>query len=71
MELIDTAYNIRCEMGACKNMAKKTIKLSRVGIRSRVHVCESCLKELYACIGASLIPPSIETAAKKKEGRAK
>ena len=70
MELVDTAYKIRCELGACKNMAAKTIKFKRVGIRSCVHVCESCLKELYACIGATLIPPSIETS-KKKEGKAK
>lgn len=71
MELIDTTYKIRCEMGACKNFATKTIKLNRVGIKSRLHVCDACLKALYTCIGSSLIPPSIETAAKKKEGKNK
>lgn len=65
MELIDTQCKIRCEMGACKNLASKTVKLSRVGIRSRIHVCDSCLRELYGLIGATMIPKSIETAAKK------
>lgn len=65
MELIDAKCKIRCEMGACKNMAAKTVKLSRVGIKSRIHVCEDCLKELYTLIGATLVPKSIETAQKK------
>lgn len=66
MELLDTPYKIRCEMGACKNFASKTVKLSRVGIKSRIHICENCLKELYALIGSTIVPKSIETAVKKK-----
>ena len=65
MELVDTECKIRCEMGACKNMAVKTVKLSRVGIKSRIHICADCLKELYGLIGSTLRPKSIETAAKK------
>ncbi len=64
MELIENKYRIRCEMGACKNLAKKTIKMSRVGIRSRIHICDDCLRELYELIGANMIPKSIETAKK-------
>ena len=65
MELEKTSCKIRCEMGACKNMAAYTVKLSRVGIRSRLHVCEACLSELYGLIGQTVIPKSIETVTKK------
>lgn len=68
MELVDAKCKIRCEMGACKNLASKTIKMSRVGIKSSLHVCDDCLKELYALIGANVIPKSIETA-KGKNGK--
>ncbi len=65
MELIENKCKIGCEMGACKNRATKTIKFNRVGIKSRLHVCDSCLKELYSLIGAQCVPKSIETANKK------
>ncbi|MDE6398960.1 MAG: hypothetical protein K2L51_06535 [Clostridiales bacterium] len=65
MELQDAKCKIRCEMGACNNMATKTVKMRRVGIRSSLHICDACLKELYERIGETLIPKSIETAAKK------
>lgn len=66
MELCDVRYKIRCEMGACKNKATRTVKMSRVGIRSRIHVCDDCLKELYALIGTQIIPKSVETAKKRE-----
>lgn len=65
MELLENKCKIRCEMGACKNLATRTVKMSRVGIKSSIHVCDDCLKELYGLIGGALIPKSIETAAKK------
>lgn len=67
MELIDTKCKIKCEMGACKHDATKTIKLNRVGIKSRIHVCDECLKELYSLIGAAYVPKSIETAKVKNK----
>ncbi|MCI9518371.1 MAG: hypothetical protein HFK08_03820 [Clostridia bacterium] len=67
MELNDTKYKIKCEMGACNNRASKTIKFNRVGIGSRLHVCDKCLSELYNLIGATLVPKSIETAKKKEK----
>lgn len=66
MELIETNRKIRCEMGACKNLADKSIKMNRVGIKSQIHVCDDCLRELYGLIGSSLVPKSIETANKGK-----
>lgn len=71
MELIKTSCKIRCEMGACKNIASHTIKLSRVGIKSRIHVCEHCLTELYGLIGQNVVPKSIETVGKKGGASAK
>lgn len=67
MELIDTKYKIKCEMGACNNRAAHTIKFNRVGIGSRLHVCDKCLNELYSLIGAAVVPKSIETAKKKEK----
>ena len=58
MQLEKTKVKIRCEMGACKNFATHTIHLARVGIRSRIHVCEGCLKELGALIAAETASPS-------------
>lgn len=71
MELVEAKCKIRCEMGACKNLATKTVKLSRVGIKSSIHVCDECLKELYTLIGGSLVPKSIETAKAKERKSAK
>ena len=65
MELIENKCKIGCEMGACKNRATKTIKFGRVGINSRLNVCDDCLKELYSLIGACYVPKSIETANRK------
>lgn len=70
MKLIKGTRKIRCEMGACRNLADYTISMNRVGIRSSIHVCNECLKELYGLIGETIIPKSIETAVKtsrKKE----
>ncbi len=65
MQLIKTKHKIRCEMGVCKNNAAYSIKMDRVGIRSQIHICESCLKDMYKLIGESVIPKSVETAKKK------
>ena len=46
MELIKTPYKIKCEMGVCKNKADYSIHLSRCGIKSRIHICKECAKEL-------------------------
>lgn len=65
MQLIKTKHKIRCEMGVCKNNADYSIKMDRVGIRSQIHICESCLRDMYRVIGETVIPKSVETAKKK------
>ncbi len=65
MEIIETHNNVRCELGACRNRATKSIKFDRVGIRSRIHVCDKCLAELYAAIGKAIVPRSVETGKRK------
>lgn len=67
MELIDVKCKIKCEMGACPNRATHTVKFNRVGIGSRLHVCDKCLNELYSLIGEKVIPKSLETAKKKEK----
>lgn len=70
MEVTECKTHIRCELGACKSMAARTIKFDRVGIRGRLHACDKCLSELYAAIGAAVVPKSVETAKRaKKDGR--
>lgn len=54
MEIIPNKYKIRCELGACGNKAGYTLRFSRAGIRSRLHVCEACLGELHRASGDAL-----------------
>ncbi len=61
MKLIKTPYKIRCEMGACKNFAERTIVMDRVSIKNHLHVCGNCLHALYNLIGEEVIPKSVET----------
>ncbi len=65
MKLIKSTRKIRCEMGACRRLADYTIAMDRVGIRSNIHVCGDCLKELYGLIGEQIIPKSLETAVRQ------
>ena len=68
MEVIENNGNIRCELGACKNRATHAVKFDRVGVRSRLYMCEKCMGELYGAIGSALVPKSVETA-KRKTGK--
>ena len=76
MQLEKTKVKIRCEMGACKNPAAYTVRLSRVGIRSRIHICTECLAALGDLIANEtragekpVSPPkSIETLKPRKKG---
>lgn len=65
MELIKVKAPTRCEIGACKNRASHTLKLSRAGIRSAINICPDCLKALGGVIASSIVPKSFETAKPK------
>ncbi|MCH5162485.1 MAG: hypothetical protein J1G38_03230 [Clostridiales bacterium] len=70
MEITQNTTRVRCELGACRNRAEHAVRFDRVGIRSRLYVCDKCLHELYDAIGATVVPKSIETAkprAKKEK----
>lgn len=67
MQLIKTVYRLKCELGACKNTATRTIKMARTGVRAAIHVCDDCLLTLYHLIGGELVPKSIETAKPERE----
>ena len=66
MEINQNTTRVRCELGACKNRAEHAIKFDRVGIRSRLYVCDKCMHELYEAIGATIVPKSIETAKPRR-----
>lgn len=66
MKLIDTPCKIKCELGVCKNLAKKTVLMDRVGARGSIHICPSCISELYNLIGKELIPAPVETLKKAR-----
>ncbi|MCX4312635.1 MAG: hypothetical protein OSJ83_02075 [Clostridia bacterium] len=68
MEVIECKNSIRCELGACRNRATHTVKFDHVGLRGRLHACDKCLGELYAAIGKTVVPKSIETAKRKGKG---
>ena len=54
MELLKNNYKIKCELGICKNNADYSIHLSRCGIKSRIHICKDCMKELHSLFGNEL-----------------
>ena len=62
MKLIKTESKNKCELGSCKNTANYAIKLDRLGIKSTLYACKSCLQNLYRTIGEEFIPKSFETA---------
>ncbi len=66
MQLTEAKYKMKCEMGACNNTATHTIKLSRVGVRSQIHVCKDCLLELAQLVTSEMTPKSIETLKPSK-----
>jgi len=66
MQLEKTAVRIRCEMGACKERADYTIRLARVGIRSRIHICGTCLVQMGECIKEATAETKPETAKPPK-----
>lgn len=46
MELIKNKYKIRCEMGACRNMADYVLVMDRSGIHSSICMCAECAGKL-------------------------
>ena len=66
MELLKNKYKMRCEMGACKNFAGYSVKMSRLGPRGHLNLCAECLRELYELIGKQLTPKGIGNVLKKK-----
>jgi len=60
MELIKARYQIRCEMGGCRNMSQYTVKTARVGIRAHLHACAECLNKLYELMAKEFVPKPIE-----------
>lgn len=63
MQLIK-AEKGKCEMGACKKRAAYSIRMDRIGIKSRIDICAECLKKLYGVLGEAVVPKSIETIRK-------
>ena len=60
MQLEKAKVRIRCELGACKAKADYTIRMARVGIRSRIHVCSDCLSDLADCIKQANVGAGID-----------
>lgn len=71
MEIIPNTYKLRCELGACKNLATHTIKFSRVGIRSRIHICGACLEELNEATGRCLDELAANEKKEREQARAR
>jgi hypothetical protein len=76
MKVIKINNKIRCELGVCNNLATYALTMSRTGIRSRIYLCEDCLKRIYAEAKAVLsekteAEKTPEKAAKSPEKAAK
>ena len=46
MKISKCKYRIRCELGACGRRADYTVLPERTGVRSCLHICSECLREL-------------------------
>lgn len=76
MKVIKITNKIRCELGVCNNLATYALTMSRTGIRSRIYLCEDCLKRIYAEAKAILdektaAAESEKTAEKPPENQTK
>ncbi|MCL2555667.1 MAG: hypothetical protein FWE03_01430 [Firmicutes bacterium] len=56
----------RCEMGQCGKRVSNIIRMDRAGVKSRIYICDECIKKLYKVLSEYLIPKSIETIKKEK-----
>lgn len=66
MQLTNPKTKTRCELGGCKNRAAYTVLMDRVGIKSRINLCEECASKLYSLLGATMIPKSYDTLKRKR-----
>lgn len=46
MELVSCKYRLRCELGACGRRAEYTVVPERSGVKSRLHLCGDCLRDI-------------------------
>lgn len=56
----------KCEMGGCRKKAEYSIRMDRIGIKSRIYICKDCVGTLYRILGEEIVPKSIETVRKKE-----
>ena len=66
MKVIKITNKIRCELGVCNNLATYALTMSRTGIRSRIYLCEDCLKRIYVEAKAILEEKTAATEPEKK-----
>jgi len=57
----------KCEMGRCGKRVLYSLRMDRSGIKSRIYICDECIRELYRIVSEFMVPKSIETI-KKREG---
>jgi len=57
----------KCELGRCNKKVAHSIKTDRVGIKSKIYICDECIKELYKVLAEFLVPKSIETIKKRED----
>lgn len=58
MEVIKNSKKINCDIMGCKNIANYVIKYKRSFVNSGLHICKSCINDLYVSIGKVVVPKS-------------
>lgn len=66
MILKDTNRRIKCDMPNCKNIADTKIEKEGFFRAAGLHICKSCMKELYECLATKIVPKSPENMLNKK-----
>lgn len=70
MRIVKEKYNIRCDMGTCRNVSKYAVEFDD-NKRHNLHICSDCFNELYGIMGKELTPKSPENVVKKSVAKQK
>ena len=64
MRISREEYNIRCDMGTCKNPSMYAIEVDD-NKRHNIHICKACFDELYHLMAEIKTPKGVDNVVKR------
>ena len=65
MQIEKTKMKIKCDASGCNRSADYSILNKKFIFDGSVHLCESCMRELYHEIGKLIVPKNLKPIHKK------